>query len=166
VYGCPCGWLGDARRVCHCSLGQIQKYHAKISGPILDRIDLHIEVPTVPHETLLSESIPEESAKIRERILTARSKQTARYPEKIFKTNHCLRPKELKQYCKLDGKGQRLAAMAIRELGLSARAYFKILKIARTIADLAEEAEIQESHLAEAVQYRTLDRNWMDSPVI
>ena len=167
---CPCGWLGDFRRSCHCSLGQIQKYHAKISGPILDRIDLHVEVPTLSHEVLLGEETPESSPAIRERILQARARQAARFPEKTFparggsafggKTNHSLRPKELKQYCKLDGKSQKLIAMAIRELGLSARAYFKILKIARTIADLDKEENIQESHVAEAIQYRTLDRNW------
>ena len=157
---CPCGWLGDFRRTCHCSLGQIQRYHSKISGPILDRIDLHVEVPTLSHEVLLGEETAESSSAIRERVLQARAKQAHRFPEKISKTNHSLRPKELKQHCKLDGKSQRLVAMAIRELGLSARAYFKILKIARTIADLAGEENIQESHVAEAIQYRTLDRNW------
>lgn len=157
---CPCGWLGDYRRTCHCTLGQIQKYHAKISGPILDRIDLHVEVPTLSHEVLLGEEVPESSSAIRERILKARARQSSRFPEKILKTNHSLRPKELKRHCKLDAKSQRLIAMAIRELGLSARAYFKILKIARTIADLGEEENIQESHVAEAIQYRALDRNW------
>ena len=158
---CPCGWLGDYKRTCHCSLAQIQKYHAKISGPILDRIDLHIEVPTISCESLLGEEIPESSLAIRERILCAREKQAARFQEKVFKTNCSLRPKELKQCCRLDPAGQRLVAMAIREIGLSARAYFKILKIARTIADLAGEEKIQESHVAEAIQYRVLDRNWM-----
>lgn len=162
---CPCGWLGDFRRACHCSLGQIQKYHSKISGPILDRIDLHVEVPTLSQETLLSEEMPEGSAAIRERVLRARGLQAERFPEKIFKINHCLRPKELKQHCRPEAKAQRLLALAIRELGLSARAYFKILKIARTIADLASEEKIQEPHVAEAVQYRTLDRNWLGSAV-
>lgn len=157
---CPCGWLGDFRRTCHCSLGQIQKYHAKISGPILDRIDLHVEVPVLSHEVLLGEEVSETSLVIRERILRARAKQEGRFPEKTLKTNHSLRPKEFKQHCKLDGPSQRLIAMAIRDLGLSARAYFKILKIARTIADLAREDQVQESHVAEAIQYRTLDRNW------
>ena len=119
-----------------------------------------MEVPTLSHEVLLGEETAESSSAIRERVLQARAKQAHRFPEKISKTNHSLRPKELKQHCKLDGKSQRLVAMAIRELGLSARAYFKILKIARTIADLAEEEQIQEPHVAEAIQYRTLDRNW------
>ncbi len=158
---CPCGWLGDFRRACHCSLGQIQKYHSKISGPILDRIDLHVEVPTLSQNTLLSEEVPEESAVIRDRVMKARKIQAGRLPDKIFKINHCLRPKELKQHCPLDANTQRLLALAIRELGLSARAYFKILKISRTIADLAEEEKILEAHVAEAIQYRTLDRNWM-----
>jgi magnesium chelatase family protein len=119
-----------------------------------------VEVPTLSHEVLLGEEVPESSSAIRERILKAREKQASRFSEKISKTNHSLRPKELKQYCKLDGMSQRLVAMAIRELGLSARAYFKILKIARTIADLAEEENIQEAHVAEAIQYRALDRQW------
>ena len=155
---CPCGWLGDSRRTCHCSLGQIQRYHAQISGPILDRIDLHVEVPSLTHEVLLGEEAVENSLAIRQRVFRAREIQTTRFPEKK-KTNHLLRPKELKQYCKLDTEGEQLLGMAIRELGLSARAYFKVLKIARTIADLAEEEKIQESHIAEAVQYRNLDRN-------
>ena len=157
---CPCGWLGDYRRTCHCSLGQIQKYHAKISGPILDRIDMHVEVPALPHEILLSDEVPESSSEIRERILGAQAKQRARFEGNPLKTNHSLRPKELKRYCRLDSKAQRIVAMAIRELGLSARAYFKILKIARTVADLAGSDEIEESHVAETIQYRSLDRNW------
>lgn len=155
---CPCGWLGDARRSCRCSLGQIQKYHSRISGPILDRIDLHVEVPTLSGEILMGEETSEGSSVIRERVLEARKRQTDRFPGKRFQTNHSLRPKELKQFCKLNTKGERLIAMAIRELGLSARAYFKILKIARTIADLAQENQIQESHVAEAIHYRSLDR--------
>ena len=155
---CPCGWLGDPRRPCHCSFGQIQKYHAKISGPILDRIDLHIEVPSLSHQMLLSDEIPEGSAVIRERILEARERQRYRFSDKNFKTNHSLRPKELKEYCRLDSKSQHLIGMAIRELGLSARGYFKILKISRTIADLAESEQIQADHIAEAIQYRSLDR--------
>ena len=158
---CPCGWLGDSKKTCRCSLGQIQKYQAKISGPILDRIDLHVEVPTLSHEVLLGEEVAESSAQMRERVLRARKRQVHRFQKEDFKTNYSLRPRELKQHCKLDGKGRRLVALAIRELGLSARAYFKILKIARTIADLAEEESIQESHVAEAIQYRSLDRNWL-----
>lgn len=155
---CPCGWLGDPRRNCQCSLGYIQKYHAKISGPILDRIDLHVEVPSLSHEILLGEDQAEGSDAIRQRVLEARRRQAERFPDSLFKTNHLLRAKGLKRYCRLDTKGQRLVAMAIRELGLSARAYFKILKIARTIADLAGEDQIHETHVAEAIQYRSLDR--------
>lgn len=160
---CPCGWLGDAHRACHCSLGQIHKYHARISGPILDRIDLHVEVPTLSHSTLLGEEMPEGSRQIRERILAARERQSCRFPDRTFRTNHSLRPKELKEHCRLDSRGVKLVAMAIRELGLSARAYFKILKIARTIADLAGEEKIEEMHVAEAIQYRTLDRKGVGS---
>lgn len=157
---CPCGWLGDSRRTCLCSLGQIQKYHAKISGPILDRIDLHVDVPALSHELLLGDETAEDSSTIRERILKARTIQASRFPDHIFKTNHSLRPKELKRYCPLDFKSQKLIGLAIQEIGLSARAYFKILKIARTIADLEGEDKIGEVHVAEAIQYRTLDRNW------
>jgi magnesium chelatase family protein len=157
---CPCGWLGDARRSCHCSLGQIQKYHAKISGPILDRIDLHVDVPPLTHEILLGDEIPEGSHAIRERVLEARERQAKRFPGKSVRTNHFLRPKEFKQHCRIERGGQMLLAQAIRDFGLSARAYFKILKIARTIADLAGEEAIAEAHVAEAVQYRALDRNW------
>ncbi len=158
---CPCGWLGDAKKTCRCSLGQIQKYQAKISGPILDRIDLHVEVPTLSHEVLLGEEAAESSVTIRERILRARERQAQRFTEENVRTNYSMRPRELKQHCKLDGKGRHLVTLAIRELGLSARAYFKILKISRTIADLAEEGSIRESHVAEAIQYRSLDRNWI-----
>lgn len=160
---CPCGWLGDPRRNCQCSLGQIQKYHSKISGPILDRIDLHVEVPSLSHEILLAEESGESSFVIRERILEARGRQAFRFPDKIFKTNHFLKPRELKRHCQLDFGGKKLMVLAIREIGLSARAYFKILKIARTIADLADEEKIGESHVAEAIQYRTLDRTWVGS---
>ncbi len=160
---CPCGWLGDSRRNCRCSLGQIQKYQTKISGPILDRIDLHVEVPALSHEILLGEETAETSASIRQRILKARAIQANRFTEKRPKTNHLLRPRELKQFCKLDTKGQRLIALAIRELGLSARAYFKILKIARTIADLEGSEALSPNHVAEAIQYRSLDRQWVNS---
>lgn len=155
---CPCGWLGDLRRTCQCSLGQIHRYRARISGPILDRIDLHVEVPGLSHEILLNESDSESSFQIRERILAARKIQGMRFPDKEFKMNRFLRPKELKQYCRLDTRGERLMGMALKELGLSARAYFKVLKISRTIADLAGETEIREAHVAEAIQYRSLDR--------
>lgn len=160
---CPCGWLGDLRKGCRCSLGQIQKYHSKISGPILDRIDLHVEVPTLSHQLLLSEEVPEGSRAIRERILGARERQARRFAGKGLKVNHALRPNEIKRYCRLDARAQRLIALAIQELGFSARAYFKILKIARTIADLAGEEGIEEVHVAEAIQYRTLDRHWIRS---
>lgn len=163
---CPCGWLGDPRKSCRCSLGQIQKYHSRISGPILDRIDLHVEVPALSHEILMSEESSENSTSIRERILGARERQRYRFPDRIDPTNRLLRPRELKEHCRLGAPGQRLVALAIRELGLSARAYFKILKIARTIADLAGEEKISESHVAEAIQYRTLDRTWAGSGFI
>jgi magnesium chelatase family protein len=144
-------------------LGQIQKYQARISGPILDRIDLHVEVPTLPREILLNEEAAESSASIRERILAARARQADRFPDKVFKINRFLRPREIKRFCRLDTGAEKLLSLAIREFGFSARAYFKILKIARTIADLAGEDRIEETHVAEAIQYRSLDRNWIES---
>ena len=160
---CPCGWLGDDRRSCRCSLGEIQRYQARISGPILDRIDLHIQVPPLGHETLLGDEVPESSSAICERVLQARAVQARRFSSQPFRTNRSLRPREIKECCALDAAGQRLVALAIRELGLSARAYFKILKIARTIADLEGKERIAEPQVAEAIQYRVLDRNWVGS---
>ena len=156
---CPCGWLGDMKRSCRCSLGQIQKYHSKISGPILDRIDLHAEVPSLSHELLLGEEIPQGSSIIREKVLQARLRQEQRFHKTLW-LNHNMKSSELRKFCRLDGKAQKLVGLAIQELGLSARAYFKILKISRTIADLAGENQIEEHHIAEAIQYRTLDRQW------
>jgi len=169
---CPCGFLYDSQKACRCSLGQIQKYQAKISGPILDRIDLHIEVPALTYSALTGEESGESSEKIRLRILTCRERQSRRYLGRPYQINARMRAKDIREFAKPDAEGRKLLEMAMKELRLSARAYFKILKIARTIADLAsatkmadpssggEEEIVSSEHIAEAIQYRTLDRQW------
>jgi magnesium chelatase family protein len=157
---CPCGYLGDARKTCRCSLGQIHKYQSKISGPILDRIDIHIEVPALSFQTLVSQEPAESSASIRERVCACRKTQRSRYRMRMHKTNSQMSPKDIKEFATPDPQGRKLIEMAMKELRLSARAYYKILKIARTIADLAGCEQIQSEHIAEAIQYRSLDRQW------
>ena len=155
---CPCGFLGDRVRPCICSAAQIQRYRAKVSGPLLDRLDLHIEVPAVPFRELATEDRGEASEGIRSRVLAARSIQTQRYLESRTHSNAQLQPGQLRKYCRLDGPGRALIEQAVTRLGLSARAYMRIIKVARTIADLSGSGGISSAHVAEAVQYRSLDR--------
>jgi len=155
---CPCGFLGDRVRPCICSAMQIQRYRAKVSGPLMDRLDLHIEVPAVPFRDLATEEWGESSEMIRHRVFAARGIQTQRYQEGPTHCNAQLRPGQLRKYCRLDGPGRALIEQAVRRLGLSARAYMRILRIARTIADLNGSDGICAAHVAEAVQYRSLDR--------
>jgi magnesium chelatase family protein len=155
---CPCGFLGDRVRPCICSAMQIQRYRGKVSGPLLDRIDLHIEVPAVPFRDLAAEEQAEDSEAIRNRVLAARNMQTQRYQESRTHCNAQLRPGQLRKYCRLDRSGQVLIEQAVSRLGLSARAYMRIIKVARTIADLSASEGIGAPHVAEAVQYRSLDR--------
>lgn len=157
---CMCGFLGDARKTCRCSLGQIHKYQSKVSGPILDRIDIHIEVPALSFPMLASQEPAESSAVIRERICECRKIQRSRYRMRSYKTNSQMSPKDIKEFATPDLQGRKLIEMAMKELRLSARAYYKILKIARTICDLAGSEQIQSEHIAEAIQYRSLDRQW------
>ena len=157
---CPCGYLRDRTKACRCSLGQIQKYQSKVSGPILDRIDLHVEVSALSYQTLAGEETAESSEKIRARILQCRGIQAARFQKAGILTNAQMKARELKHYARLEGEGRKILEMAMKELRLSARAYYKILKIARTIADLDSAESIQAEHLAEAIQYRSLDRQW------
>ncbi len=160
---CPCGFFGDPSGRCHCSPAEIQRYVSKISGPLLDRIDIHIEVPAVKFKELSGSEGAEPSAKIRERVTAARRLQTERFAKekKIFANAH-MQTRHLKKYCQITSAGQELLRAAMSKLGLSARAYDRILKVARTIADLEGAPDIKESHLSEAIQYRTLDRNlWM-----
>lgn len=160
---CPCGYSSDPRHECSCSSVGIQKYMAKISGPLLDRIDLHIEVPAIPFEELASKEDGESSQRIRERVQIARNAQIKRFnqdPE--IHSNADMPPKMIRSICKVDEESSKLLKSAISSLGLSARAYDRILKVSRTIADLSDSDDIRSEHISEAIQYRTLDRQlWM-----
>ncbi|MBL8012819.1 MAG: YifB family Mg chelatase-like AAA ATPase [Candidatus Omnitrophica bacterium] len=156
---CPCGWLMDTQRRCQCQPQQIQRYMSKISGPLLDRIDLHLQVPNPkPHE-LLSSHLAENSLIIKKRTLAARDKQTTRFHNTTINCNAQMDHQKTKRYCTLSMECQDLLKEAIEKLGLSARAHDKILRIARTIADLDENQNINLAHLAEAIGYRNLDRH-------
>jgi magnesium chelatase family protein len=160
---CPCGFFGDNNHECTCNPAQIQKYMSKVSGPLLDRIDIHIEVPAVKFKDLAAEPTGEKSASIRERVNNARKIQLERFrnEENMFCNAH-MESKDLQRFCPIDNKSLDLLRMAISKLGLSARAYDRIIKVARTIADIEAEEQIQTRHISEAIQYRSLDRNlWM-----
>ncbi len=151
---CPCGHYQDAQKECTCSISMVKAYQKKISGPLLDRIDIHVEVPRVPFEKLSSQRTGESSAAVRERVEQARAIQRERFKGTKLQTNSDMGPVEIRQFCPLDETGQNLIKAAMAQLQLSARAYHRILKLARTIADLAGSAEIQTAHVAEAIQYR------------
>jgi magnesium chelatase family protein len=152
---CKCGFLGDATRECRCTPGQIQQYLNKISGPLLDRIDIHVEVPAVPFKELRGEAVVTSSAEIRSRVEQARSVQQARG----FYNAH-VPARLVRKVSALDDAGERTLEMAVRRMGFSARAHDRILKVARTIADLDQSAGVSAKHVAEAIQYRSLDRNY------
>jgi magnesium chelatase family protein len=159
---CPCGYFNDPSRECKCSVEMIQRYVSKISGPLMDRIDIHIDVPAVNYKELRSNSAPEDSATIRERVLRAREVQLNRFAaagERIY-CNAQMGPRQIRTYCELSSDCERLLERAMQQQGLSARAHDRILKVARTIADLDGSADIQSKHIAEAIQYRTLDRSY------
>ncbi len=155
---CPCGYLTDTQRRCRCTAARIEQYLGKISGPLLDRIDLHIEVPAVPVSALTRAADGEPSASIKQRVVAARARQSARLQPLGIATNAQLRHRHLQTACRMTDDAGRLLKQAIEELSLSARAYDKILKIARTIADLAARDELIADDVAEAIQYRSLDR--------
>jgi magnesium chelatase family protein len=156
---CPCGYYNHPEKDCVCAPGVVQKYLNKISGPLLDRIDLHVEVTPVPFSELSKAQNSESSKEIRDRVIKARQLQTERYKaaDGIY-CNAQMRTKDLRTYCNLDEASNTLLKTAMERLGLSARAYDRILKVARTIADLDASINIQSSHIAEAIQYRSLDR--------
>ena len=158
---CPCGFFGDSTRQCHCSPPQIQRYVSKISGPLIDRIDIHIEVPAVKYKELRSPGATEDSATVRERVLRARVRQTERFAEekKVF-SNAQMPPKLIRKHCAISDDGEKMLETAISRMGLSARAHDRILKVARTIADLDASENLETRHLGEAIQYRTLDRTY------
>ena len=156
---CPCGFLTDPKKECHCTPPRIQKYLSKISGPLLDRIDIHIEIPPVRYKDLSDTSLGERSEMVKERVNKARKVQLARFKnDRIFSNSH-MSHKLIRIYCKLDNACQGLLKNAISELGFSARCYDKILKLSRTIADLEGKINIEPDHISEAIQYRSLDRN-------
>jgi magnesium chelatase family protein len=152
---CPCGFFGDTARECRCTGAMIQRYLGKLSGPLLDRIDLHIEVPAVPYKELRGRNNGASSEEMRDRVCAARQLQHQRG----FYNAH-IPSQALRKLCALDEAGERMLEMAVRRLGFSARAHDRILKVARTVADLDHAQDISSKHLAEAVQYRSLDRNY------
>ena len=156
---CPCGYYGDPRRECRCGTNAVQKYRQRISGPLLDRIDLHIEVPAVRYEELSGNAPGEPSEAIRARVEAARGIQQGRFGKSKVRCNARMSPRQMKEFCQLDEGSQELLRVAISELNFSARAYDRILKVARTIADLAKREQIEAEDVSEAIQYRTLDRN-------
>ncbi|MBN1846677.1 MAG: YifB family Mg chelatase-like AAA ATPase [Sedimentisphaerales bacterium] len=156
---CPCGYLTDPKRNCKCTPNQVERYLSRLSGPLLDRIDIHVEVPAVPYRELTSERDGTDSASMRQGVLRARQRQGRRYAELAVRTNAQLNSRQVRQFCRIDDAGRHLIKQAVYELGLSARAHDKVLKIARTLADLDDQDAITAQQVAEAIQYRRLDRN-------
>ena len=157
---CPCGFYGSKEKECTCSENAISKYMGKISGPLLDRIDIQIEVTPVKYQKLNNNSKEESSEEIKLRVNKARKIQHERYINDGIYSNSQLTPKLIEKYCKLDSQSKELLENAFKKLGLSARAYTRILKVSRTIADLAGSVNIQKAHIAEAIQYRSLDKKY------
>ncbi|HVC97627.1 MAG TPA: YifB family Mg chelatase-like AAA ATPase [Pirellulales bacterium] len=156
---CPCGYRNEPRRDCHCSIPQIERYMAKISGPLLDRIDIHIEVPAVPFRELAGGVAGTSSAQMREQVIAARAVQAARFATTRTRLNAKMTTRQIRQHCKLDDDCMNLLKASVNELGLSARAHDKVLRVARTIADLDSSEAIRAVHISEAINYRMLDRN-------
>ncbi len=155
---CPCGYLGDSRNRCNCNPAQIQRYVSRVSGPLLDRIDMHLEVPVVPFREMSSTAARETSAAIKERVDRTRAIQKKRYAGSTrIHANSQMGPKEIERYCSLDPAGLALLEKGVQRLGLSARAYHRILKIARTLADMEDAEKISTGNIAEAIQFRRFD---------
>ncbi|MCA9089752.1 MAG: YifB family Mg chelatase-like AAA ATPase [Planctomycetaceae bacterium] len=157
---CPCGFRGDPKRQCNCSPMQIERYLGKISGPLLDRIDIHVEVPSVPFRELSNDRPGTNSSTMREQVQQAREVQTRRFRDDPRALNGTMSPRQIRQHCKLHSDAEDLLKSAMEEMGLSARAHDKILRVSRTIADLDDADQIGVAHLSEAINYRTLDRNY------
>jgi magnesium chelatase family protein len=156
---CPCGYFTDPRRPCKCSAPQIDRYLARISGPLLERIDIHVEVPAVPIQQLRDMQPGTDSATLREHVIKALMTQRERFGPDTTKVNGRMSSREVRKHVKVDREGERVLRQAVTELGLSARAHDKVLRVARTIADLAGEEHVAAMHLMEAIQYRRLDRS-------
>jgi len=154
---CPCGFYGDPEKACTCTAGQIASYHKKISGPLLDRIDIHIEVPRLAYSELRSSNPEENSATIRSRVETARSLQTNRFAHDLIRSNSEMSSKQVKLYCPLSTEAEKLLETAVEKYHLSPRSYIRIIKLARTIADLENSSNIEPNHLAEAIRYKVSD---------
>jgi len=157
---CPCGYYGDPVKECTCSNSMITRYQKRISGPMMDRIDIHIEVPRVDYEKLSDDRLGEPSADVQARVEAARERQLVRFSDDDLVSNAEMGPGEVRKYCRLDETCNALMRNAMRQLQLSARAYHRVLKLSRTIADLAGEDEISPAHLAEALQYRPKDQTY------
>ena len=157
---CPCGYRGDPRRQCHCNPLQIERYTSRISGPLLDRLDIHIEVPPVPFRELSDQTVGTTSAMMKASVVAAREVQRLRFGQGSLRLNGRMAPSQIRKFCKLEPDAESLLKSAMEEMGLSARAHDKILRVGRTIADLDQSDKITSAHLSEAINYRTLDRSW------
>jgi magnesium chelatase family protein len=155
---CPCGYSGDPTHCCSCPPGAAQRYRQRVSGPLLDRIDLHLEVPALPYADLAAPMEGERSSEIRARVTAARARQARRLSRPGVRCNAHMNGREIDRHCALGADAERLLETAVARLGMSARAYSRVLKVARTIADLAGRARIETGDVAEALQYRMLDR--------
>jgi magnesium chelatase family protein len=157
---CPCGYRSDPRRSCNCTPPQVEKYMGKISGPLMDRIDIHIEVPSVPFDELSNTtSTGTSSQQMRDDVVCARLAQCDRFADGPVRCNAQMTSRQVRKFCELDKPCQRMLRHSVEEMGLSARAHDKILRVSRTIADVAGDERLNEEHLAEAIGYRSLDRD-------
>ncbi len=163
---CPCGYFSDPKHECTCSPLQIQRYMSKISGPLLDRIDIHIEIPPLNYKELSQEETPESSASIQKRVDPARDVQQKRFTRSKIHCNAQMSTRQIRTHCKIDDRSHKLLEQAIDKLGLSARAYTRILKVSRTIADLEGSEQILSEHISEAIQYRSLDRQFLNNGAV
>jgi magnesium chelatase family protein len=156
---CPCGFYNDPKRECECTPLKIRNYVSRLSGPLLDRIDLHVDVPPVEYKDLVAKPTGDSSAQIRIRVNQARNRQRGRFSKEKFYSNAHMGPKAIRKYCRIDSESESLLEMSINRFGLSARAHDRILKVARTIADLEGSQDIKPEYVSEAIQYRSLDRD-------